>query len=90
MERKKRAMEEFLYRRLYRHYRTLKMQEKAKRFIRDIFREYVRDPRQLPPDYLERARRERTHRVICDYIAGMTDRYCQDEYRRLFHPYERI
>jgi len=85
-----REMQGFLYQRLYRHYRTLKMQEKAKRFIREIFAEYVRNPRQLPPAYLERSRRDGTFRVICDYVAGMTDRYCQDEYRRLFHPYERI
>jgi dGTPase len=90
MKRKKDEMQSFLYRRLYRHYRTLRMQEKAKRFIREIFREYTRNPRQLAPAYLERSLTEGTHRVICDYIAGMTDRYCQDEYRRLFHPFERI
>ncbi len=90
MEEMKSEMQAFLYRKLYRHYRTLKMQEKAKRFIREIFQEYARNPRQLPPSYLERSRRDGTQRVICDYIAGMTDRYCQDEYRRLFHPYERI
>ena len=90
MKRKKDEMQAFLYRRLYRHYRTLRMQEKAKRFIREIFREYTRNPRQLAPAYLERSLTDGTHRVICDYIAGMTDRYCQDEYRRLFHPFERI
>ncbi len=90
MQRRKAEMEAFLMQQLYRHYRTVKMQEKSKRFIREIFREYVRDPRQLPPDFQVEAERDGKYRAICDYIAGMTDRYCQDEYRRLFHPYERI
>lgn len=83
-------LKEFLYSRVYRHYRTMKMQEKAKRFIREIFTEYARDPRQLPPDYARQKDDDDLHQVITDYIAGMTDRFCQDEYRRLFHPYERI
>ena len=83
-------LKEFLYSKVYRHYRTMKMQENAKRFIREIFTEYARDPRQLPPDYARQAGDDDLHQVITDYIAGMTDRFCQDEYRRLFHPYERI
>jgi dGTPase len=87
---RRKALKEFLYSRVYRHYRTVKMQEKAKRFVREIFNEYARDPRQLPPDYSTQAQEQGLHQVISDYIAGMTDRFCQDEYRRLFHPYERI
>jgi len=85
-----REMEQFLMTRLYSHYRTLKMAEKAKRFIADIFGEYMRNPRQLPPSYQERIETDGKSRVIGDYIAGMTDRYCQDEYKRLFHPFERV
>ena len=66
------------------------MQEMAKRFVREIFTEYARDPRQLPPYYTRQVEEQGVHQVISDYIAGMTDRFCQDEYRRLFHPYERI
>ncbi|MEM7230903.1 MAG: deoxyguanosinetriphosphate triphosphohydrolase [Planctomycetota bacterium] len=83
-------MLDFLYERLYRHHRTLKMAEKAKRFLRAIFTEYARSPRQLPPWYQQRAEEESVERAICDYIAGMTDRYCQEEYQRLFHPFERL
>jgi dGTPase len=75
---------------LYRHYRTLKMAEKAKRFLKEIFVEYVRTPRQLPPAFQHLLREQGPYRAICDYLAGMTDRYCQDEYRRLFHPFERV
>jgi dGTPase len=85
-----REMEQFLMARLYSHWRTLKMAEKAKRFIAEIFAEYMRNPRQLPPAFQERIDADGKGRVIGDYIAGMTDRYCQDEYKRLFHPFERI
>ena len=90
MDMLKREMSAFLNERLYNHYRTLKMAEKAKRFIAAIFEEYMRNPRQLPPDFQERMAADGKARVIADYIAGMTDRFCQDEYKRLFHPFERV
>jgi dGTPase len=80
----------FLNEKLYRHFRILKMAEKAKRFITEIFREYQRNPGQLPPSFHARIAEEGRERVICDYLAGMTDRFCQDEYKRLFYPFERM
>jgi len=86
----KKEMESFLRENLYQHFRVLKMAEKARRFISEIFQEYLRNPRQLPPAFQFRMDSEGVARVICDYIAGMTDRYCQDEYKRFFHPFERV
>ncbi|HLU48171.1 MAG TPA: HD domain-containing protein, partial [Planctomycetota bacterium] len=83
-------MEQLLAERLYRHYRTLKMAEKAKRFVRALFEEYRRSPRQLPPTFQRLAEESGVERAIADYIAGMTDRYCQEEYQRMFHPFERL
>lgn len=83
-------MQEFLSKNLYQHYRTLRMSQKAKRFICAIYKEYQQNPQQLPPAFQERIEAEGTARTVCDYIAGMTDRYCQDEYKRLFHPFERV
>ncbi len=83
-------MARFLAEKLYRHCRILKMAEKAKRFITEIFREYQRNPGQLPPSFQARIVEEGRDRAICDYIAGMTDRFCQDEYKRLFYPFERM
>jgi dGTPase len=83
-------LEAFLLARLYRHFRIQKMAEKARRFVSAIFREYQRNPLQLPPAFQARIAEEGRDRVICDYIAGMTDRYCQDEYKRLFYPFERM
>jgi len=88
--RQKTELEAFLRDRLYRHYRVVRMMTKAKRFVRALFQAYLADERQLPDDYRRAAEEEPLVRVICDYIAGMTDRYALDEYIKLFYPYERV
>jgi len=52
-----------------------------------LFEEFVREPAQLPAEHLERCGEIGRERAICDYIAGMTDRYCAREYERLFLPH---
>ena len=84
------ALQRYLFEHVYHHYRVARMSSKAKRFIKEIFGAYVADPRQLPPDYQAWAATEGLEQGICDYIAGMTDRYAQDEYKKLFTPYERV
>jgi dGTPase len=85
-----RDLKDFLYRNLYRHYRVMRMAFKASRFIRELFTVYIADPIQLPMDVQARIPEDGLYRVVCDYIAGMTDRYALDEYRKLFEPYERV
>lgn len=90
MKEKNQELKEFLFLNLYQNYKVVKMQDKAKRFIKRIFESYLSEPRQLPPDHQYRITQESKHRVICDYIAGMTDRYAMKEYSRLFEPYSRL
>ena len=59
------------------------MSEKARRVVRELFEAFVSEPRLLPPEYQQRAQGS-LHRTVCDYIAGMTDRYAIREYRRIF------
>ena len=66
------------------------MSDKARRFIAELFRVYLEKPEQLPPSDQKKTGKAGIHRVICDYIAGMTDRYALDEYKKLFDPYERV
>ncbi|HHT9132489.1 MAG TPA: deoxyguanosinetriphosphate triphosphohydrolase [Candidatus Tripitaka californicus] len=87
---RKRSLEKFLGENVYMHYRVARMADKARRFVEELFKAFVANPRQLPPDFQAWAEKEGIHRGVCDYIAGMTDRYAQDEYLRLFHPYERV
>ena len=90
MRKKHKVLKEFLYNNLYTHYRVIKMQEKAKRYISLLFKVYLSDLRQLPPQFYKMLDKYPPERVVCDYIAGMTDRYAQDEYAKLFTPYTRM
>lgn len=83
-------MREFLTKNLYQHYRVVRMSSKAYRFITSLFSIYLEKPEQLPPHAQARLKSEDERRVICDYIAGMTDRYALDEYKKFFEPYERV
>ena len=76
-------LKRFLRDNLYHHYQVLRMTDKAKRIVKDLFAAFMADPRLLPPEYQHRARGD-TARAIADYIAGMTDRYAMKEHRRLF------
>jgi dGTPase len=75
---------------LYHHYRVMRMSSKAKRFVKELFREYIVRPHQLPPPMQVRIASDGRRRVVCDYIAGMTDRYALNEYKKLFDPYEKV
>lgn len=93
MELLKRGLERFLRDRVYRHHRVLRMTANGKRILRMLFEELVRTPELLPERPFRRwsgtdsSRPPVTiERVVGDYLAGMTDRYAQHEYRRLFHP----
>jgi len=78
--------------RLYRHYRVSRMTEKAGRVLARLFETYMAEPRQMPEHVIARSERdgEPMSRVVADYIAGMTDRFALDEYRKLFDPDERV
>jgi dGTPase len=80
----------FLIQNLYHHYRVVRMSDKAKRFIKELFEVYLERPEGLPFNMQKRLKTDTTRRVICDYIAGMTDRYALDEYKKLFDPYEKV
>jgi dGTPase len=83
----KEELESFLHRRVYNHYRVQRMAAKGRRFLTALFDEYCRAPRLLPERYQRRAESEPLQRIVCDYLAGMTDRYAQNEYLRLFQPF---
>jgi dGTPase len=80
------GLEAFLNERVYRHYRVRRMAIKGQRLLRLLFDEFCRHGDALPERYRRRARQEGVAQVVCDYLAGMTDRYAQDEYLRLFQP----
>ncbi len=83
-------LKDFLYKNMYRHYRVVRMGDKAGRILRDLFHSYVQEPLQLPPQYQERVGEDGLQRAVCDYIAGMTDRFAMEDHRRLFDPLVRV
>ena len=80
----------FLQKNVYQHYKVERMRVKAERYVTLLFSTYKDNPTLLPQKYRGRIEIESKERVICDYIAGMTDRYALDEYKKLFEPYERV
>jgi dGTPase len=70
----------------------MRMGAKARRVLEAIFTAYVKEPAQLPDSVQVRiaAENEPMERIVCDYIAGMTDRFALDEYARLFDPTVRV
>ena len=85
-----RELKDFLFREMYRHFRVVRMGNKASRILRDLFRSLVRVPRQLPPHFHAQIERDGVERVVCDYLAGMTDRFALQEHRKLFDPTVRV
>ncbi|HIJ39218.1 MAG TPA: dNTP triphosphohydrolase, partial [Rhodospirillaceae bacterium] len=81
------ALKAFLFRHMYRHYKVNRMASKARRVVKDLYRLLLAEPECLPPEWQTLCNGKgspETGRVVADYIAGMTDRFALDEYRRLF------
>jgi len=81
-----RELKAFLYENMYRHYRVYRMQVKAERILEDLFKAYTSTPQILPRAIQEKAKGSDLLSVVCDYIAGMTDRFALAEHSRLFDP----
>ena len=74
---------------VFSHPVVLIMLHKARKIIRELFNTFVEHGELLPEELQDKAKREDIYRIVCDYIAGMTDRYAMDMYDMLFEPYER-
>jgi dGTPase len=80
-------LRQFLHQRMYRHYRVNRSRSQARRILADMFRLFTAEPGVLPTEWSVRAHgldEAGRARVVCDYIAGMTDRFAIEEHKRLF------
>lgn len=80
-------LRKFLFENMYRHYKVNRMMGQAGRVVKELFELFIDSPNLLPTDVQVRCegpREERTARVICDYIAAMTDQFAVEEHRKLF------
>ncbi len=76
-------LEAFLLERVYRHPRVTEMDALARRLVGEVFEAFVADPSRLPDRFADRIDEQGRHSVVCDYVAGMTDRFLEAEHRRL-------
>ena len=86
LEEKKRELEGFLFERVYRHEQVVRSTRVAERMVRRLFKELVREPTALPDKQRSRLDQSKVERVVCDYLAGMTDRFAQRRHREFFEP----
>jgi dGTPase len=80
----KRELERFLFDRVYRHPDVMRLRDEAQASLKTMFHGYVARPELMPERFQERARIDGPERAAGDYLAGMTDRYADREFSRLF------
>ncbi len=78
-----RALRKFLYQNVYYHPRVADVNRRACEMLKKVFEAYLADPDRLGEAAAKRIEAEGLHRTVCDYIAGMTDRYLMEEYERI-------
>jgi dGTPase len=86
MKKRNRILKDFLFKNMYHHYRVVRMQKKAERILTELFNAYANEPSMLPLQFQNLIEEKGKERTICDYLAGMTDRFAVDEYAKLFDP----
>jgi dGTPase len=84
LDEQKRELESFLYQRVYRHPRLIAVRSEAQGRLKEMFERYCGQPEQLPPHFQLRVRAVGLQRAVGDYLAGMTDRFCDQQYRQRF------
>ncbi len=87
MNENNKVLQSFLSQTMYRHTRVLEIMDRAQRVIRDLFNAFMNDPKLLPDDWRGshlHSDQPRYARQVCDFIAGMTDRYALEQHKRLF------
>jgi len=83
VEKQRRQAKDFLHARLYFSPDLMPEKEMAERIVTELFAFWTTHPEALPEQYQAKIREESLPRVICDYIAGMTDNYILDQYQKL-------
>jgi dGTPase len=83
-------IKDFLYRNVYFSPRLERDKKAGEQVIAELFAFFLKLPRELPASYQEKTRQEPLHRVVCDFVAGMTDGYILEQHRRFFAGRKRV
>ena len=81
-----RELKDFLFHNMYQHYRVMRMSAKADMILSRLFDTFLSNPKLMPTHIQESIDEKCLEVAICDYIAGMTDRYATEQYKKLFDP----
>jgi dGTPase len=79
-------IKEFLYRNVYFSPVLERDKRQAEQVISELFAFFMKSPRELPESYQDKMRQEPLHRIVCDYVAGMTDSYILEQHRKFCSP----
>jgi dGTPase len=90
VDEERKQLKEFLYENVYYSPAQQRDKQQAERVIQEMFAFFMKFPRELPASYQEKSRTEPLHRVVCDYVAGMTDSYIFEQHRRFCGGKKRI
>ncbi len=83
MDKNLRLTKKILFEKLYQHPQVLDMSKNGQEIIERLFFIFIKNPKEVPLSYQSRLALEGTERVVCDYIAGMTDRYAAEKLKNL-------
>jgi dGTPase len=86
VEREQQEIRDFLFQNVYLSAELKPEKEQAEQVISELFEFFLRFPDELPSGYQEKLSREPVYRVVCDYLAGMTDNYILEQYHRFCSP----
>jgi dGTPase len=84
-----RELKKFLYQNFYYHHRVMRQVHKAEHILTSLYKAFVGRPNMMPKNHQTRIEKVGLERAVCDYLAGMTDRFAMDEFNKLFEPFER-
>ena len=77
------TLKSFLSKQLYNHKSVKEVQDKSLDKMEALFEYFLKNPQETPEKYQKRIEKDGLYRVICDYIAGMTDRYAENLYKKI-------
>ena len=87
MEKQNNELRTFLHKHMYRHPKVIQVRRKMRKVVEDLFETYCHEPELLPQEWQENCQDPRSPRHVCDFLAGMTDRYALRTHKHLFDPH---
>jgi dGTPase len=90
VDEERKQIKEFLYQNVYYSPAQQRDKQQAEQVIAEMFAFFMKFPRQLPATYQEKTRSEPLHKIVCDYVAGMTDTYILEQHKRFIPPKKRV